>query len=124
MNRDVDLTLDYAGRICNSPGMRAYNGWVARGGISTVAAGLGASVGRIAKAGAKALPVVGMLLGAATVAAEAEQFNRGIMDYGKHLVAGEDVWADFDAVTIAISFQSMTGNYYSTDFLLGELLDH
>jgi RHS repeat-associated protein len=123
MNNDVQLTLDYAGRICNSPGMRAYNGWVARGGISTVAAGLGASVGRMAKAGAKALPAVGVLLGVMAVNAGAADFTQGMIDRGRHIVQGETTWAEFDSLQMAVGYQTMTGNYYGTQFLLGQILE-
>jgi hypothetical protein len=117
MNRDTQLTLEFAERILESPGTKAYNAWVSKAGISAAAKGLGAAVGKVAKASGTALPVLGIVAaGVGTIA-----LGDAIIDYGR----SKDDWAMnlMNAAVVTGTFQNLIGNYYAAMPLLNMLLN-
>jgi hypothetical protein len=118
MNKDVSLTLEFAGRVLENPATRAYNSLVSRAGISAAAEGLGRAVGRVAKVGVKAFPV----LAALGVTSQARDFEREILDYGRSEAVGDWGMNLLDAAIVTSRFQNMTGNYYASLYLLDSLL--
>jgi len=118
MNNDVNLTLEFAGRILESPGTGAYNSLVAKAGISAASEALGRSVARVAKIGVKAIPVLAVL----GVASQAGDFEHQIIDYGRSKVNEDWGMNLLDAAVVTGTFRNMTGNYYVGMALLDSLL--
>jgi len=119
MNKDVNLALEFAGSVLESPGTKAYNAWVSKARISAAAKGLGSAVGKAAKLGAKGLPVLAVL----GVASHAGELERGIIDYGRSKMSGDDAMNLLDAAVVMATFHNMTRNYYASYALLDQLLD-
>ena len=118
-NKSSTGALEFGHTVIESHGTSAYNSWVAKAGISAAKSGLGEAVGKVAKLGAKALPV----LAALGVVSQAGELERGIIDYGRSKLSGDDAMNVLDAADVTATFQNMTGDYYSSYALLDQLLD-